>query len=964
MQIPTKRDSRGSMWRRWDLHFHTPASFDYADKSVSNADIVEGLKRNGVSVVAITDHHTIDVDRFEDLKRLGGDDITFFPGIELRCELGGSEAIHYIGIFPETVIVKDLWSGLQGKLDLTPSQVAAKTDEKVWVPYDEGAKIIHELGGLVSIHAGKKSNSFENIKNTPAFKQLVKTDILRDHVDILEVKNAADSTPYFDKVFPSIHFSLPIVVGSDNHNIREYSTACPCWIRGDATFDALKHLCCEPDARVFLGDTPPLLQRVGTNRTRYIRSIEVRKQASAPLTENWFDCNVPLNHGLVAIIGNKGSGKSALADIIGLLGDSHAGTSFSFLTANKFCRSSNNKSRFFKGVMNWESDGINERLLSEQVTAEVESVKYLPQEYIESVCNELQEHGTGKFSQELTSVIFSHVDQSERLDCATFDELLKYKSSEKQNAVEVRRDSLRAVIERLVELERLSSPAHVQAIKEKIAAKKREITALDLTKPADVPKPVEDEATRIATEAAEKQLAELGGQVETLRAGISTAKTTLSHANRQIAAADRLATRLESFEAEVTMLKEQSTKDCSDLAISFGDLVKVTIDTTKLKDARKQASELAQAQSKVLDSENETGPAKQIAERENKMTEIRNALAGPSQKYQQFLIELKDWETRRKAIEGTAETEDTLKFFERQLTECDESAKQIPVALDEVIGKSIEVYGDIVELAAVYSELYAPVQRFIEKHPLAKSQFQMSFETKIVEQRFADEFLAKVAQNRRGSFNGSVESRERVAGLLRETDFNSSENATEFLRKVWAALHFDLRNDQKLAMHVSDQLAKGASSQSLYEHVFGFGYLRPFFTLRWAGKDVQQLSPGERGTLLLVFYLLIDRSEIPLIIDQPEENLDNQTVYNVLVPSIKEARARRQLIIVTHNPNLAVVCDADQVICASIDKEDGHRVTYECGAIENPAINKRLVDILEGTRPAFDNRDSKYHPFT
>ena len=125
-------------------------------------------------------------------------------------------------------------------------------------------------------------------------------------------------------------------------------------------------------------------------------------------------------------------------------------------------------------------------------------------------------------------------------------------------------------------------------------------------------------------------------------------------------------------------------------------------------------------------------------------------------------------------------------------------------------------------------------------------------------------------------------------------------------------------------------------------------------------KDIEQLSPGERGTLLLVFYLLIDRSDTPLIIDQPEENLDNQTVVEFLVPSIKEAKIRRQIILVTHNPNLAVVCDADQIVCARMDKRDGHRVTYITGAIENSVINKCLLDILEGTRPAFDNRDGKY----
>jgi ABC-type lipoprotein export system ATPase subunit len=77
----------------------------------------------------------------------------------------------------------------------------------------------------------------------------------------------------------------------------------------------------------------------------------------------------------------------------------------------------------------------------------------------------------------------------------------------------------------------------------------------------------------------------------------------------------------------------------------------------------------------------------------------------------------------------------------------------------------------------------------------------------------------------------------------------------------------------------------------------------------FAAKDLSLLSPGERGTLLLVFYLLIDKGDIPLVVDQPEGNLDNHTVAKVLVNCIKEARTRRQVFMVTHNPNLAVVCD-------------------------------------------------------
>ena len=100
----------------------------------------------------------------------------------------------------------------------------------------------------------------------------------------------------------------------------------------------------------------------------------------------------------------------------------------------------------------------------------------------------------------------------------------------------------------------------------------------------------------------------------------------------------------------------------------------------------------------------------------------------------------------------------------------------------------------------------------------------------------------------------------------------------------------------------------------VYDLVFGLSYLIPRFELRWQDKALDQLSPGERGTLLLVFYLLVDKLDTPLIVDQPEENVDNQTITSLLVPAIKEAKRRRQIVMVTHNPTLAVVCDADQVI--------------------------------------------------
>jgi hypothetical protein len=90
-------------------------------------------------------------------------------------------------------------------------------------------------------------------------------------------------------------------------------------------------------------------------------------------------------------------------------------------------------------------------------------------------------------------------------------------------------------------------------------------------------------------------------------------------------------------------------------------------------------------------------------------------------------------------------------------------------------------------------------------------------------------------------------------------------------------------------------------------------------------------------------------------------NLDNASVVRLLVDCIRRARSRRQVIIVTHNPNLAVYCDADQVIHCALDKADGNRIIYFTGAIEDYPINKMTVDVLEGTYRAFDNRRRKYH---
>jgi hypothetical protein len=132
------------------------------------------------------------------------------------------------------------------------------------------------------------------------------------------------------------------------------------------------------------------------------------------------------------------------------------------------------------------------------------------------------------------------------------------------------------------------------------------------------------------------------------------------------------------------------------------------------------------------------------------------------------------------------------------------------------------------------------------------------------------------------------------------------------------------------------------------------------YGIQYDGVDIDQLSPGTRGIVLLLLYLSIDQTDNrPLIIDQPEENLDPKSVFDELVGRFRETRNRRQVIVVTHNANLVVNTDADQVIVADAGPHRADHlpeITYRSGGLENPTIRREVCNILEGGEQAFIER--------
>lgn len=738
---------------------------------------------------------------------------------------------------------------------------------------------------------------------------------------------------------------------------------CFTWIKADCTFKGLLQAIEEFGDRVYVGDNPPKRHLVDRNRTKFIRSVKVTKKAESALADTWFDVDLPLNPDLVAIIGNKGSGKSALSDIIALAGSAQNHESFSFLNPVRFRNPRARLAQHFVGTLNWhDGNSTSMSLDKDPDPSSVERVKYLPQSYLEDLCNELGEGGSATFDAELRKIIYSHVPDEDRLGQPSMDALLSYKVSEINQARQALRQSISKINAEIVEAERRMAPEFKRSLEEQLTAKKAQLASLEEAKPQVVEDPnASPEALEQSKEAAakiddlEKQLQEIAKEESALRDAKSTA------AKKQ-AAARRIAQALVNQKKQSDTFLVELEQLLADLGaeVPINSLFQVQIDIGPVDTIAK----VMQAEIDGIDAKLASVEPGSIAKRREgvsaSIAEAKGKLGERQRLYVRYKEDLANWEKVKAEISGPADKGGTIAWLVSEI----DTLAALPGRLQELKAKraelSKEIYAQIQATVDEYQRLYRPVQGFVQSAEKMDMNLPLEFHVRIEETGFQEQFFNKLNRQVRGTFSGIEESNQLLRRMLQEESFVSADDAVAFADRIDHALRVDLRDAQDARdTRLGDQLRKGVEPLEVLDYLFGFDYLAPRYSLTFDGQEIGQLSPGERGLLLLVFYLLVDKDDIPIVIDQPEENLDNQTIFKILVKCIKKAKERRQVIMVTHNPNLAVVCDAEQIIYASCDKA-ASRFNYESGAIEQTEIKDRVVQILEGTEPAFKNRQSKY----
>jgi hypothetical protein len=501
---------------------------------------------------------------------------------------------------------------------------------------------------------------------------------------------------------------------------------CYSWIKSDTTFEGLKLVLVEPEERIYIGDEPELHKVVRKSPTNYIRSIKVRKNKSPKLKERWFDFKLPLNHGLVAIIGNRGSGKSALADIIGLLGNSRNYDRFSFLNNKKFLKPPDEKGKFFTGALEWESDDIAELNLSSVPNEnDVEKVKYIPQDYFEHVCNELGDIEEIEFDKQLKDVIYSHVKEVDRLGQKSLEDLISYKTAELVQSISVAREQLEEINKNIVDLESQSEESYKLQLTNKLKAKNSELSAFDKSRPKKFEKPKEFEtrsSSKIKVMKKEKD--------EISEEKIAKEKK-LGEIVAKISELEKLQAKLQNLEEYFIKFAGDVDKPITLLDIKLDDLVKFNVDYSPIQTVLKIQKVDEKQLRELLDEKNKKSLQSQLELITKNIDAEIGKLDEATKQYDQYLEQLKEWEVRRNELIGDEEKTGSIKNLEYQISELEKLPAGIEKLRAKRLSKSRSIYRKIKQYSNVLAELFSPLQEFFNSNEEISKKLDLQFDVSI-----------------------------------------------------------------------------------------------------------------------------------------------------------------------------------------------------------------------------------------
>ena len=556
----------------------------------------------------------------------------------------------------------------------------------------------------------------------------------------------------------------PCIKGSDSHNQNDRigrlkdknsdPTDKCCWIKADPTFKGLRQVINEPADRIYLGVRPPKLDRVSANKTQFLSSLRVVKVDGATVTERWFDCEIPLSHDMIAIIGNKGSGKSALADIIALAGDTTRAEQLLLprqeeVSGEEACAELRGDSHLGR----WHACDAQP---SRKSGSEQARDGHVHPADLPGVGLHRNVGRRGKrVPERARKVIFSHISEPQRLNKSSLQELIDYKTEEINVELARHRQDLTQVNAKITALQQKGAPEFTRQLQEALAQKQLELAAHDAGAPEAVPQPENlTDDQKAAYGQVEAQLAAENARIQVIDTQIRSAQQLQKALAEQLSLVGKLEAKLTNIESEMNAQREQSAALCSELGLDINDILQFSI---KRKPVSDKKAELLQ---KRLENDVKLSPERPESllslrkEALGRLNALKDQLDAPSKRYQNYLQQQREWQQRKEQIEGSDTTVGSLRYLEAQLKYIDSLLPaEIAAAKNTRRALALNIHKCIGSVRDIYAELFAPVQQIIGQEMVIKEGFRLLFVSSIIQRAFARDFFEQhVSQGVNGSF--------------------------------------------------------------------------------------------------------------------------------------------------------------------------------------------------------------------
>jgi len=908
-------DARGSLWRKWDLHVHSPKTY-----GGSYNGFIDNINNSEAEVIGINDYLTIEgyeeiiskykdkvkkilfpviefrmnnilLDKDDPRSKRGArfnfhiifdNDINLIPKIKtwinaLEClnEQGKSDRVGNIEILDEKLSVNyfRVVENLENDSHL-------KNRYLVWLPYDE-------YGGIDNIDP-KQDKYFKlglinkaHIIGSSNIKQINFFVGKSDKYNEEEIKKWLNGR------------KIPCVKGSDAHKINypfgklQDENSQPidkyCWIKADPTFEGLKQILYEPEPgdRVWIGpDVPDRKENY-----QIIKKIKFSNTSDFPE-------EIEFNQNLCSIIGGRSSGKSALLNYI-----THA-IDPELVEKGLEIKSAGEGEEYRWGEIkiNYEVEW-QDGFISKRESKNSRKILYLPQNYLFKESKDPDE-----IKRKIEPILFKKFPEFER----------QYKNSIKE--IEDLNKKIIDLIEKWFQL--MNSIIKLKERNKALGDKKA----------------IEEEKQKIER------------KIDGYKKKYSLSEIELEKyqyiRNRETELKSKINKNEEELVLIQSVLGEEGT--FQDLKLELDP----TLDLLPREFTEKINNELNKNKKDVLENVNETA----CKYKENLVKNIRESedeLKKTLDDNKSLLDKYKKNEELEELITKVNEYKETLRIINNNENEIELRMKELG-GIETKVKQFIQNRNNIIE----------SLKDSINSLNQENLDIKFGVEYQIREEdisRVSEKINVKEKTNFVQNYQLQIEFiRENPGQLLRSIYFGDQKINSGYKKEEVA---FELLTLTEAILFVG--IMEG-------DHIGGF--------------SETTMTPGRRALFLLRLILAESDEKWPILIDQPEDNLDSKSITEEIVPFLREKKKDRQIIMVSHNANFVIGADSEQIIVANRNgnespNQDGKQFNYLTGSIEytkekdesikdtlrSQGIREHACLILDGGRDAFEHRRNKYN---